>query len=180
MWRFFVYNLQLRLASPRVVDMSDHRTLLRENAEQRANGAYVAKYEPPTFQAFEFSYSFWSHDKFRNVYVSQDVLYSVIGTDIVDSIFDGRNVCTFAYGQVWLRCARSSSRLMMKFLLRSLQLTRKSSPFLTSRRRSDGIRQDVHHVWVARRSGFDPTGVGRGASALRGGDARAPKQRVVA
>ncbi|XP_059148242.1 kinesin-like protein KIF16B [Physella acuta] len=48
---------------------------------------------------FTFDHSFWSVDANDLHYVNQEQVFSSIGEDVVQSAFDGYNVCIFAYGQ---------------------------------------------------------------------------------
>ncbi|KAH9509084.1 Kinesin-like protein kif16b [Bulinus truncatus] len=48
---------------------------------------------------FTFDHSFWSVDENDAHYVTQEMVFSSLGEDVVQSAFDGYNICIFAYGQ---------------------------------------------------------------------------------
>eukprot|EP00057_Strongylocentrotus_purpuratus_P006404 XP_011660878.1 PREDICTED: kinesin-like protein KIF16B [Strongylocentrotus purpuratus] len=48
---------------------------------------------------FSFDYCYFSLDKTAPNYASQQTIFSDLGSEILDSSFDGYNVCLFAYGQ---------------------------------------------------------------------------------
>ncbi|XP_012936774.1 kinesin-like protein KIF16B [Aplysia californica] len=48
---------------------------------------------------FTFDHSFWSVNEKDGHYATQTQVFSSLGEDVVNSAFDGYNVCIFAYGQ---------------------------------------------------------------------------------
>lgn len=48
---------------------------------------------------FTFDHSFWSVDERDEHFVSQEKVFASLGEDVVQSAFDGYNICIFAYGQ---------------------------------------------------------------------------------
>ncbi|XP_044728011.1 kinesin-like protein Klp98A isoform X2 [Chrysoperla carnea] len=51
------------------------------------------------YKEFTFDHSYWSFDAADSHYASQDQVFSDLGTEVVDSAFEGYNACVFAYGQ---------------------------------------------------------------------------------
>ena len=48
---------------------------------------------------FTFDYSYWSLDAKDDHFATQEQVFNDLGTDVVDSAFEGYNACVFAYGQ---------------------------------------------------------------------------------
>ncbi|XP_023721823.1 kinesin-like protein Klp98A isoform X2 [Cryptotermes secundus] len=48
---------------------------------------------------FTFDHSYWSFDATESHYASQEKVYKDLGTDVIESAFEGYNACVFAYGQ---------------------------------------------------------------------------------
>lgn len=48
---------------------------------------------------FTFDYSYWSLDHNDEHFATQEQVFNDLGTDVVDSAFQGYNACVFAYGQ---------------------------------------------------------------------------------
>lgn len=53
--------------------------------------------QPP--REFTFDYSFWSHNPKDSHFVTQQDVYSLIGTEMLKNSFEGYNTCLLAYGQ---------------------------------------------------------------------------------
>ncbi|XP_066262370.1 kinesin-like protein Klp98A isoform X2 [Euwallacea similis] len=51
------------------------------------------------YKEFTFDHSYWSHDNQSNTFASQEMVYTDLGTEVVDCAFQGYNACVFAYGQ---------------------------------------------------------------------------------
>ncbi|XP_066596484.1 kinesin-like protein Klp98A isoform X2 [Prorops nasuta] len=51
------------------------------------------------YKDFTFDYSYWSFDPKDKSYASQEEVFRDLGTDVIDSAFEGYNACVFAYGQ---------------------------------------------------------------------------------
>ncbi|XP_037910484.1 kinesin-like protein Klp98A isoform X2 [Hermetia illucens] len=51
------------------------------------------------YHDFTFDHSYWSFDANDGHFASQEQVYLDLGTDVVDSAFEGYNACVFAYGQ---------------------------------------------------------------------------------
>lgn len=51
------------------------------------------------FHDFTFDFSYWSLDSKDEHFATQEQVYNELGTDVVDSAFQGYNACVFAYGQ---------------------------------------------------------------------------------
>ncbi|XP_049854546.1 kinesin-like protein Klp98A isoform X1 [Schistocerca gregaria] len=51
------------------------------------------------YKDFTFDYSYWSFDSSDAHYVSQKKVFEDLGTDVIESAFEGYNACVFAYGQ---------------------------------------------------------------------------------
>lgn len=81
---------EIELDTECIVEVNDKQiTLYHSNSK-------VDK-RPP--QVFAFDACFWSfHDKDPH-YATQEDVYNELGTDIIDSAFEGYNACIFAYGQ---------------------------------------------------------------------------------
>ncbi|XP_007451513.1 PREDICTED: kinesin-like protein KIF16B [Lipotes vexillifer] len=50
-------------------------------------------------KTFTYDFSFYSADTQSPDYVSQEMVFKTLGTDVVKSAFEGYNACVFAYGQ---------------------------------------------------------------------------------
>uniref|UniRef100_A0A8C7B9K7 Kinesin-like protein KIF16B n=1 Tax=Neovison vison TaxID=452646 RepID=A0A8C7B9K7_NEOVI len=50
-------------------------------------------------KTFTYDFSFYSADPKSPNYVSQEMIFKTLGTDVVKSAFEGYNACVFAYGQ---------------------------------------------------------------------------------
>nr|XP_031530270.1 kinesin-like protein KIF16B isoform X5 [Vicugna pacos] len=50
-------------------------------------------------KTFTYDFSFYSADPKSPDYVSQEMVFKTLGTDVVKSAFEGYNACVFAYGQ---------------------------------------------------------------------------------
>ncbi|XP_058540812.1 kinesin-like protein KIF16B isoform X1 [Neofelis nebulosa] len=50
-------------------------------------------------KTFTYDFSFYSADTKSPDYVSQEMVFNTLGTDVVKSAFEGYNACVFAYGQ---------------------------------------------------------------------------------
>ncbi|KAI5945169.1 Kinesin-like protein KIF16B [Manis javanica] len=50
-------------------------------------------------KTFTYDFSFYSADNKSPDYVSQEMVFKTLGTDVVKSAFEGYNACVFAYGQ---------------------------------------------------------------------------------
>uniref|UniRef100_A0A7N5JMU7 Kinesin-like protein KIF16B n=1 Tax=Ailuropoda melanoleuca TaxID=9646 RepID=A0A7N5JMU7_AILME len=50
-------------------------------------------------KTFTYDFSFYSADTKSPNYVSQEMVFKTLGTDVVKSAFEGYNACVFAYGQ---------------------------------------------------------------------------------
>ncbi|DAA23660.1 TPA: kinesin family member 16B [Bos taurus] len=50
-------------------------------------------------KTFTYDFSFYSADTESPDYVSQEMVFKTLGTDVVKSAFEGYNACVFAYGQ---------------------------------------------------------------------------------
>eukprot|EP00071_Canis_lupus_P031308 XP_022264865.1 kinesin-like protein KIF16B isoform X8 [Canis lupus familiaris] len=50
-------------------------------------------------KTFTYDFSFYSADMKSPDYVSQEMVFKTLGTDVVKSAFEGYNACVFAYGQ---------------------------------------------------------------------------------
>ncbi|XP_025995340.1 kinesin-like protein Klp98A isoform X4 [Solenopsis invicta] len=48
---------------------------------------------------FTFDHSYWSFDSNDENYASQEEVFYDLGTDVIESAFEGYNACVFAYGQ---------------------------------------------------------------------------------
>jgi len=49
---------------------------------------------------FTYDYAFWSFDKeTKNEFASQETVFNALGKPLLDNVFQGYNVCLFAYGQ---------------------------------------------------------------------------------
>jgi kinesin family protein 1 len=64
----------------------------------------------PSLQPFDFDFSYWSHDCFRegdkglliatsDKYATQQKVFDDLGNDVLQSAYDGYNSTLFAYGQ---------------------------------------------------------------------------------
>ncbi|XP_069675474.1 kinesin-like protein Klp98A isoform X2 [Periplaneta americana] len=51
------------------------------------------------YKDFTFDHSYWSFDGADPHYASQEEVYKDLGTDVIESAFEGYNACVFAYGQ---------------------------------------------------------------------------------
>uniref|UniRef100_A0A8C8SJT7 Kinesin-like protein KIF16B n=1 Tax=Pelusios castaneus TaxID=367368 RepID=A0A8C8SJT7_9SAUR len=50
-------------------------------------------------KSFTYDFSYFSADSKSPIYVSQEVVFKNLGTDVLKSAFEGYNACIFAYGQ---------------------------------------------------------------------------------
>ncbi|XP_004697876.1 kinesin-like protein KIF16B isoform X2 [Echinops telfairi] len=50
-------------------------------------------------KTFTYDFSFYSADSKSEDYISQEMVFKTLGTDVVKSAFEGYNACVFAYGQ---------------------------------------------------------------------------------
>ncbi|XP_075420130.1 kinesin-like protein KIF16B isoform X2 [Tenrec ecaudatus] len=50
-------------------------------------------------KTFTYDFSFYSADSKSDDYISQEMVFKSLGTDVVKSAFEGYNACVFAYGQ---------------------------------------------------------------------------------
>nr|XP_026253429.1 kinesin-like protein KIF16B isoform X3 [Urocitellus parryii] len=50
-------------------------------------------------KTFTYDFSFYSADTKSPDYISQEMVFKTLGTDVVKSAFEGYNACVFAYGQ---------------------------------------------------------------------------------
>ncbi|EZA56695.1 Kinesin-like protein [Ooceraea biroi] len=51
------------------------------------------------YKDFTFDHSYWSFDPNDENYASQEEVFYDLGTDVIESAFEGYNACVFAYGQ---------------------------------------------------------------------------------
>ncbi|XP_046834717.1 kinesin-like protein Klp98A isoform X2 [Vespa crabro] len=51
------------------------------------------------YKDFTFDHSYWSFDLTDENYSSQEEVFYDLGTDVIESAFEGYNACVFAYGQ---------------------------------------------------------------------------------
>ncbi|XP_029172817.1 kinesin-like protein Klp98A isoform X2 [Nylanderia fulva] len=51
------------------------------------------------YKDFTFDHSYWSFDPNDENYASQEKVFYDLGTDVIESAFEGYNACVFAYGQ---------------------------------------------------------------------------------
>ncbi|KAG7202642.1 hypothetical protein KM043_009820 [Ampulex compressa] len=51
------------------------------------------------YKDFTFDHSYWSFDSNDENYASQEEVFYDLGTDVIESAFEGYNACVFAYGQ---------------------------------------------------------------------------------
>ncbi|XP_029043878.1 kinesin-like protein Klp98A isoform X1 [Osmia bicornis bicornis] len=51
------------------------------------------------YKDFTFDHSYWSFDTNDENYASQEEVFYDLGTDVIESAFEGYNACVFAYGQ---------------------------------------------------------------------------------
>ncbi|OAD60380.1 Kinesin-like protein KIF16B [Eufriesea mexicana] len=51
------------------------------------------------YKDFTFDHSYWSYDTNDENYASQEEVFYDLGTDVIESAFEGYNACVFAYGQ---------------------------------------------------------------------------------
>ncbi|XP_076638650.1 kinesin-like protein 98A isoform X1 [Colletes latitarsis] len=51
------------------------------------------------YKDFTFDHSYWSYDPNDENYASQEEVFYDLGTDVIESAFEGYNACVFAYGQ---------------------------------------------------------------------------------
>ncbi|XP_053985914.1 kinesin-like protein Klp98A isoform X3 [Hylaeus volcanicus] len=51
------------------------------------------------YKDFTFDHSYWSYDPNDDNYASQEEVFFDLGTDVIESAFEGYNACVFAYGQ---------------------------------------------------------------------------------
>ncbi|GAB1863831.1 Kinesin-like protein KIF16B [Camponotus japonicus] len=51
------------------------------------------------YKDFTFDHSYWSFDPNDENYSSQEKVFYDLGTDVIESAFEGYNACVFAYGQ---------------------------------------------------------------------------------
>ncbi|XP_076656776.1 kinesin-like protein 98A isoform X2 [Halictus rubicundus] len=51
------------------------------------------------YKDFTFDHSYWSYDTNDDNYASQEEVFYDLGTDVIESAFEGYNACVFAYGQ---------------------------------------------------------------------------------
>ncbi|XP_063222786.1 kinesin-like protein Klp98A isoform X2 [Bacillus rossius redtenbacheri] len=74
-----------------VIQMEGKKTrILNAKAEERGRDDY---------KDFTFDHSYWSFDSADPHFASQEDVFGDLGTDVVDSAFQGYNACVFAYGQ---------------------------------------------------------------------------------
>ncbi|XP_011503614.1 PREDICTED: kinesin-like protein KIF16B [Ceratosolen solmsi marchali] len=52
-----------------------------------------------TYKDFTFDHSYWSFDDADDNYASQEQVFHDLGTEVIESAFEGYNACVFAYGQ---------------------------------------------------------------------------------
>lgn len=84
-----------KLKSQLCVKMKNNTTTLKHNSGKNRN--------------FTFDYSFWSHDKYKEVdgilvgkndkYATQQMVYDKVGKQVLDNAINGYHCCLFAYGQ---------------------------------------------------------------------------------
>ncbi|XP_015767557.1 PREDICTED: kinesin-like protein KIF16B [Acropora digitifera] len=48
---------------------------------------------------FSYDFSYWSADSKDRHFASQEQVFEDLGTDVIQSAFEGYNACIFAYGQ---------------------------------------------------------------------------------
>ncbi|XP_014226698.1 kinesin-like protein Klp98A isoform X2 [Trichogramma pretiosum] len=78
-----------------IVQMEGQRTrILNTKTPSSARDMDREKYND-----FTFDHSYWSFDDGDEHYATQDQVFSDLGTEVVDSAFEGYNACVFAYGQ---------------------------------------------------------------------------------
>ncbi|XP_058799880.1 kinesin-like protein Klp98A isoform X2 [Phymastichus coffea] len=51
------------------------------------------------YKDFTFDHSYWSFDDADDNYASQEEVFYDLGTEVIESAFEGYNACVFAYGQ---------------------------------------------------------------------------------
>eukprot|EP00062_Callorhinchus_milii_P003480 gi/632940791/ref/XP_007885506.1/ PREDICTED: kinesin-like protein KIF14 isoform X2 [Callorhinchus milii] len=75
----------------------------RENARQVIfmSGQETVVQHPETNQiyAFVYDFSFWSFDELHPEFSSQESVYKIVGSPLLEKAFQGYNACLFAYGQ---------------------------------------------------------------------------------
>ncbi|PIK38770.1 putative kinesin-like protein KIF16B [Apostichopus japonicus] len=50
-------------------------------------------------KSFTYDYSYWSVNSNDDIFASQELVHSHLGTDVLKAAFEGYNACIFAYGQ---------------------------------------------------------------------------------
>ncbi|XP_012272219.1 kinesin-like protein Klp98A isoform X2 [Orussus abietinus] len=55
--------------------------------------------EKEKYKDFTFDHSYWSFDPADDNYASQEEVFYDLGTEVIESAFEGYNACVFAYGQ---------------------------------------------------------------------------------
>lgn len=88
----FVYSRENELGAKLSVEMDGKKTRLLKPSKL-----------PSTLRDnhhdFTFDFSYWSVDGNDGHFATQEQVYNELGTDVVDSAFQGFNACVFAYGQ---------------------------------------------------------------------------------
>ncbi|XP_030854447.1 kinesin-like protein KIF16B isoform X1 [Strongylocentrotus purpuratus] len=89
---------EINLGSSCIISMEDKKTSitnLKIPASQKESGVKGRE----RIKTFTYDYSYWSVQKGDPHFASQERVYSDLGSDVLDSAFEGYNACIFAYGQ---------------------------------------------------------------------------------
>uniref|UniRef100_A0A2C9JEX7 Kinesin motor domain-containing protein n=1 Tax=Biomphalaria glabrata TaxID=6526 RepID=A0A2C9JEX7_BIOGL len=87
------------LSSQVIIQMEGEKTrIVNPKVSEHAAEGDVGR-DALKVREFTFDHSFWSVNENDSHYVSQEVVFTSLGEDVVQSAFDGYNICIFAYGQ---------------------------------------------------------------------------------
>uniref|UniRef100_A0A8C0GUG5 Kinesin-like protein KIF16B n=1 Tax=Chelonoidis abingdonii TaxID=106734 RepID=A0A8C0GUG5_CHEAB len=91
-----VNRLSLDLDAKFIISMEKNKTTITNIKIPEGGTGDIGRERTKTF-TYDFSY--FSADSKSPVYVSQEVVFKNLGTDVLASAFEGYNACIFAYGQ---------------------------------------------------------------------------------
>ncbi|XP_076235557.1 kinesin-like protein 98A isoform X2 [Calliopsis andreniformis] len=86
---------ELAMNAKMIVQMDGKKTRIF-NTKTPGSGREIDREK---YKDFTFDHSYWSCDTNDENYASQEEVFYDLGTDVIESAFEGYNACVFAYGQ---------------------------------------------------------------------------------
>ncbi|KAF4525893.1 hypothetical protein B566_EDAN013142, partial [Ephemera danica] len=90
---------ELDMGAKSVIQMDGKRTRIMNTKMNQSGSSTDQSTNRERYKDFTFDHSYWSFDSADPHFASQEQVFADLGTDVVDSAFEGYNACVFAYGQ---------------------------------------------------------------------------------